>query len=207
MMKLCKKLIAALLVAVMLYTMAFSGIAAPVAVSESISEATGFSSQTGKTLTVKPSENDAWTKVPAGETFESGGEDGFTYTGNSDVWINAEPLDAEEISFAEIFDLEPDSVETVEGEDGRSYTVRTYSSAESVEQLNKAFAAYNNEEVAEAGDNTCIVEQYADDELVDVIVVLEDAPVAETVGITLGGLEQRGLRQTERGPCPDHGDH
>ncbi|MBQ7870691.1 MAG: S8 family serine peptidase, partial [Oscillospiraceae bacterium] len=194
-MKLCKRLIAVLLVAAMLYTMVFSALAAPAAGSENISEPAGFSSATGKTITVNASENDAWTKVAAGETYASGGEDGFTYTGNSDVWINAEPVDTEEqISFADIFDFEPDAVETVEGEGGVTYTVRTYSSAESVEKLNKAFAAFNEDLAETSDDNTCIVEQYAADELVDVIVVLEEAPVAETMGISLGGLEQSAVQ-------------
>ncbi len=192
MMKLCKRLVAVLLIAAMLHTMVFSAVATSAAKVETPREAVSFSKENSSNITVKPTDNEEWTHVPAGEIYESHGEDGFTYTGNSDVWISAEPVDLEEqISFADIFNFEPDAVETVEGEDGRSYTVRTYSSAASVERLNEAFATINGDvaTISEAGDGSAIVERYADDEMVEVIVVLEDAPVAETVGINLGGLE------------------
>lgn len=169
-----KKLVAAILAAALLLTMAMpsAALAAP-----SPTEAGQAKSYEGN-ATVRSGESDDWTFVPKGETFASQNDDAFTFTSDSDVWVNTETEDGEErISFADLFDFEPDSVETIEGEGGVSYTVRTYSSAESVEKLNASFAQWEDE--TEGEENTCVVDPYASDDLVEVMVVLDDAPVAD----------------------------
>lgn len=196
MSKSIRKLFAALLAATILLSLIAPGLT--VTAAEPENESVSYAKHNGKSYTVNAGENDEWTLVPAGETFESQNEDGFTYTGNSDVWINAETLDKEQVSFAEIFDFEPDSVETVEGDDGLSYTIRTYSSPESVEKLNEAFAAIDADVPQTTGDSGLIVDGYADDELVEVIVVLDDAPVAETVGVNLGGLQPSAVTASQK---------
>ncbi len=188
-----KKLVAAILAAALLLTMAMpsAALAAP-----SPTEAGQAKSYEGN-ATVRSGESDDWTFVPKGETFASQNDDAFTLTSDSDVWVNTETEDGEErISFADLFDFEPDSVETIEGEGGVSYTVRTYSSAESVEKLNASFAQWEDE--ADGEENTCVVDPYASDDLVEVMVVLDDAPVAETAGIQLGGLDANALRASQK---------
>ncbi len=189
-----KKLVAAILAAALLFTMAMpsAALAAP-----NPTEAGQAKSYEGN-ATVRSGESDDWTFVPKGETFASQNDDAFTFTSDSDVWVNTEAEDGEErISFADLFDFEPDSVETIEGEGGVSYTVRTYSSAESVEKLNASFAQWEETE-GEPTQNTCVVDAYASDDLVEVMVVLDDAPVAETAGIQLGGLDANALRASQK---------
>ncbi len=143
-------------------------------------------------ITITPTEDDAWTFVSAGQTYRSGADDGFTLRCDTDVWVNAVSEDSDEdiISFSDIFNFAPDQVETVEGEDGVSYTIRTYSSAESVARLNAAFSAYD-ETIAENANSkgSILVDAYDADEYVEVMVVLEDAPVAELAELNLSGLD------------------
>lgn len=185
-----KKLMAVILAAVMLCTMAAPAAALDAAAPPQESQAKSYEDDAAVS-----GASDEWTFVPKGEIFASQTDDAFTFTSDADVWVNTEKEEKEnQISFADLFDFAPDSVETIEGEDGVSYTIRTYSSAESVEKLNASFASQEGE----ATRNTCIVDPYDSDDLVEVMVVLDDAPVAETAGIQLGGLDTNALRASEK---------
>lgn len=189
-----KKLMAVVLAAAILCTMAMPAAALDAAAPSKEEQAKSYEG-----ATVHSGESDDWTFVPKGEVFASQADDAFTFTSDSDVWVNTEKEEEENrISFADLFDFEPDSVETIAGEDGVSYTVRTYSSAESVQKLNASFAQQEGDPDGEAAQNTCVVAPYASDDLVEVMVVLDDAPVAETAGIHLGGLDTIALRASEK---------
>lgn len=79
-----KKLVAAILAAALLLTMAMpsAALAAP-----SPTEAGQAKSYEGN-ATVRSGESDDWTFVPKGETFASQNDDAFTFTSDSDVWVN-----------------------------------------------------------------------------------------------------------------------
>lgn len=143
-----KKLMAVILAAVMLCTMAAPAAALDAAAPPQESQAKSYEDDAAVS-----GASDEWTFVPKGEIFASQTDDAFTFTSDADVWVNTEKEEKEnQISFADLFDFAPDSVETIEGEDGVSYTIRTYSSAESVEKLNASFASQEGE----ATRNTCI---------------------------------------------------
>ena len=93
-----KKLVAAILAAALLLTMAMpsAALAAP-----SPTEAGQAKSYEGN-ATVRSGESDDWTFVPKGETFASQNDDAFTFTSDSDVWVNTETEDGEDILAAQL---------------------------------------------------------------------------------------------------------
>lgn len=166
-----KKLLSAFIAAMMLFTLIV-----PTAISLAGTSRTNgkpFAAEQSGGTVVNSSDDEQWIYLKKGETFESSFDDGFTFTADSDVWINAETgAQSEQVNFADLMNFEPDKVETIYDESGNSYTVRTYSSQNTVNSITAAFAEFN-EDVAEAAQVKRPSAMYDDDELVDVMVVLD----------------------------------
>ena len=197
-----KKLLSAFIAAMMLFTLIV-----PTAISlagtsrtngKPFAGSNSFAAEQSGGTVVNSSDDEQWIYLKKGETFESSFDDGFTFTADSDVWINAETgAQSEQVNFADLMNFEPDKVETVYDENGNSYTVRTYSSQNTVNSITAAFAEFN-EDVAEAAQVKRPSAMYDDDELVDVMVVLDGKSVYELYGLELGGLTKAALNASEK---------
>lgn len=197
-----KKLLSAFIAAMMLFTLIV-----PTAISlagtsrtngKPFAGSNSFAAEQSGGTVVNSSDDEQWIYLKKGETFESSFDDGFTFTADSDVWINAETgAQSEQVNFADLMNFEPDKVETVYDENGNSYTVRTYSSQNTVNSITAAFAEFNDD-VAEAAQVKCPSAMYDDDELVDVMVVLDGKSVYELYGLELGGLTKAALNASEK---------
>lgn len=191
-----KRLVSAFVAVMMLFALVV-----PTAISladASRSNVKPFADETSGGTVVNRTDDEQWIYLKKGETFESGFADGFSFTADSDVWISAESgAETEQVNLSNLLSFKPDAVETVYDENGNSYTVRTYSSQDTVNSITAAFAEFDDD-VAAAADIKRSDLGYADDELVDAIVVLEGKSVYELCGVELGGLTKEALNASEK---------
>ena len=107
-----KKLLSAFIAAMMLFTLIV-----PTAISLAGTSRTNgkpFAAEQSGGTVVNSSDDEQWIYLKKGETFESSFDDGFTFTADSDVWINAETgAQSEQVNFADLMNFEPDKVETI----------------------------------------------------------------------------------------------
>ena len=118
-----KKLLSAFIAAMMLFTLIV-----PTAISlagtsrtngKPFAGSNSFAAEQSGGTVVNSSDDEQWIYLKKGETFESSFDDGFTFTADSDVWINAETgAQSEQVNFADLMNFEPDKVETVYDENG-----------------------------------------------------------------------------------------
>ena len=113
-----KKLLSAFIAAMMLFTLIV-----PTAISlagtsrtngKPFAGSNSFAAEQSGGTVVNSSDDEQWIYLKKGETFESSFDDGFTFTADSDVWINAETgAQSEQVNFADLMNFEQDKVETV----------------------------------------------------------------------------------------------
>jgi hypothetical protein len=111
-----KKLLSAFIAAMMLFTLIV-----PTAISlagtsrtngKPFAGSNSFAAEQSGGTVVNSSDDEQWIYLKKGETFESSFDDGFTFTADSDVWINAETgAQSEQVNFADLMNFEPDKVE------------------------------------------------------------------------------------------------
>ena len=93
-----KKLLSAFIAAMMLFTLIV-----PTAISLAGTSRTNgkpFAAEQSGGTVVNSSDDEQWIYLKKGETFESSFDDGFTFTADSDVWINAETgAQSEQVNF------------------------------------------------------------------------------------------------------------